>query len=334
MIRNPTLHLEVKMKTLHVVALVALLSVVGHAQSNSSSPQAQPNSQAQVNSPSPQPQRRTMADATHALKGPVKFFRSEASTFVLKDGEYVEGPKELREEAWFNRDGNRTDYHIYNNGLLVRRIVMKYEGRKMLECINYDGHGNAWLRIVNTFDEQGRMKEQNTYNGDGSLRSTKTVKLNSRGQVIQVTETSARGLILEQIYNKYEGQDLYTSERKVYNPTNGTLTHEALYVAPNKRTEINYKPDGSVASKSVRVGQEMAHYGPDGSLRKATVIAPEDRLLDEMMFKQDGPTTRNTELPDVIDQHGNWTRQTKWFADPSGTRPLRITYRALTYYDN
>jgi hypothetical protein len=299
------------MKTLHVVALVALLAVVGQAQS----------------------ERRTMADATHAIKGPVKFFRTEASTFVQKDGEYVEGPKELREEAWFNRDGNRTDYHIYDKGLLVRRIVMKYEGRKMLECINYDGNGNAWLRIVNTFDEQGRMKEQNTYNGDGSLRSTKTVKLNSRGQVIQVTETSARGVILEQIYNKYEGQDLYTSERKVYNQ-NGTLTHEALYVAPNKRTEINYKPDGSVATKSVRVGQEMAHYGPDGSLQKATVIAPEDRLLDEMMFKKDGPTTRNTQLPDVIDQHGNWTRQTKWFADPSGTKPLKITYRALTYYDN
>ncbi len=139
--------------------------------------------------------------------------------------------------------------------------------------------------------------------------------------------------MMEQINNKYEGLELYLSERKLYGP-NGTLNHESLYVAPNKRTEINYKPDGSVASKSNRVGQEMAHYGPDGLLQKATVIAPEDRLLDEMMFKQNGTTTRNTQLPDVIDQHGNWTRQTKWYADPNGARPLTSTYRALTYYEN
>jgi hypothetical protein len=76
----------------------------------------------------------------------------------------------------------------------------------------------------------------------------------------------------------------------------------------------------------------MAQYGPDGSLQKATVIDPEDRLLDEMILKKDGSATRETQLPDEMDQHGNWTRQTKWFADPKGTRPLAVTYRALTYY--
>lgn len=306
------------MKILHVVALIASLAFVGQAQSNS---------------PNPQPERRTMADATYAIKGPVKFFRTEIATFVLQDGQYVEGPRVLRDEAWFNSDGNRTDYHIYANGVLVRRIVMKFDGRKMLEAINYDGNGNAWLRRVNIFDEKGQVKEMKTYNGDGSIHSTGSWQLNSHGQVVKYAELNAKGVLVEEIINKYEGRDLYTKERRLYD-SNGSLKEETIFVAPNKQTETKFNADGSVASKSVRVGQEMARYGPDGSLQKATVIDSRDRLLDEMSFRKDAATTRQTQLPDEVDQHGNWTKQTRWFADPNGTRPLTITYRALTYYDN
>ena len=89
------------MKTLHVIALLALLSVVSHAQD------------------------RSDADATYALKGPVKTFRTEVATFVLKDGEYVEGPRVPQMEAAFNSDGNRTDLYLYNrDGKVGRRIVI------------------------------------------------------------------------------------------------------------------------------------------------------------------------------------------------------------------
>jgi hypothetical protein len=295
------------MRTLHAIALIALLSVIGQGQS------------------------RTMADATHAIKGPVKTFRTEIATFVLKDGEYVEGPRVLREEAWFNQDGARTDYHIYSKGVLARRIVLKFENRKMIEGINYNGAGQAYLRIVNTYDETGKVKEVNNYHGDGSLRSTKTFKRNSLGQLLELVERSAQGVLMEQMNYKYEGKTVYSWERKIYD-SSGTLTQDEIYVAPDKKTFINYRHDGSVASRTVRVGYEMAQYGPDGSLQKATVIDPEDRLLDEMILKKDGSATRETQLPDEMDQHGNWTRQTKWFADPKGTRPLAVTYRALTYY--
>lgn len=295
------------MKTLYAIALIASLSAVGHAQN------------------------RTMADATHAIKGPVKTFRTEVATFVSKDGEHVEGPRVLREEAWFNTDGNRTDYHLYANGVLSRRIVMKYEGRRMIECINYDGAGQAYLRIVNTYDEAGMLKEVNSYHADGSLRSLKTFTRNPRGQILEIVERSAQGLLMEQMNYKYEGREVYTWERKIYDRS-GTLTQDEIYVAPNRKTFINYNRDGSVASRIVRVGQEMAQYAADGSILKATVIAEEDRLLDEMTLKKDGSATRQTQLPDEVDQHGNWTKQTKWFANPNGTRPLTVTYRSLTYY--
>ena len=106
------------MRLLKVVVLVALLSLVGHAQ------------------------ERSDADATYALKGPVRTFKVETATFVAKDGDYVEGPRVLQMEASFNKDGNRTDLRIYDEkGGLVRRIVMKFDGRKMTEAINYDGAG-------------------------------------------------------------------------------------------------------------------------------------------------------------------------------------------------
>lgn len=298
------------MKTLHVLALIVLLSVVAQAQ------------------------ERSMADATYALKGPVRTFRTEIATFVLKDGEYVEGPRVPQMEAEFNRDGNRTDFYMYTReGKLGRRIVMKFDGRKMIECLNYDGAGRMYLRIVDSYNEAGHIKESISYNGDGSLRSKTEFQRNARGQLVQQTERNAQGGLMEQFNNKFEGRDLYTSERKIYD-SNGTLVQEEIYVAPNKRTIIRYNRDGSLASRTVRVGQEMATYGPDGSLQKATVIAPEDRLLDEMIVKNDKPTTRQTQLPDQTDQHGNWTKQTKWLAEPKGTRPLTVTYRALTYYEN
>src|SRR5689334_9473951 len=105
---------ENNMKTLKLLVLVAVMSIVGHAQGSD-------------------------AELTYALKGPVRSFKLEIATFVSKDGDYVEGPRVVQMEASFNQDGNRTDLNIYNDkGVLSRRIVMKFEGRKMTEAMNYD----------------------------------------------------------------------------------------------------------------------------------------------------------------------------------------------------
>ena len=297
------------MKTLHVVILIALFSVLT---------QAQP---------------RGMAYATYALKGPVKSFRTEVATFVLRDGKYVEGPRVVRSEAFFNRDGNRTDYHMYSaRGTLAGRIVMKFEGRKNVETIRYDGAGRITWRHETTFDETGVSKDRRTYYGE-TLYSTTTWKKNSANQIVEMKEISVDGVLLDQWNTKWEGSTLHSYENKSFYE-DGTLKQENTYVAPNKKTETSYNRDGSVAWKNVRVGQEEAQYGPDGLPRKATVIDQGDRLLDEMNIATDGSKTRVTQLPDEIDQHGNWTKQTKWFADPKGSRPLSVTYRALTYHEN
>ena len=297
------------MKVLKVGVLIALMSLVGYGQ------------------------ERSTADATYALKGPVRTFKVEVATFVSKDGDYVEGPRVVQMEAWFNQDGNRTDLHIYNDqGVLTRRIVMKFDGRKMTEVINYDGGGKMWLRTVNLYDDHSLPKEELTYNGDGSLRSKKTYKRDELGQAIEVSKYNAQGVLLDQFKNTFDGSLLLTTERKVYRE-DGSLASINFYEAKKRRSETtNYQPDGSIANKTVRTGQQLEQYGPDGSLEKTGTISVEHRLLDEVVLNKDGLTKKESNAPDQLDAHGNWTKLTRWQTDSHGTRPLSVAYRTLTYY--
>jgi antitoxin component YwqK of YwqJK toxin-antitoxin module len=299
------------MKLLKVGVLIALMSLVTLGQERSISD----------------------ATATYALKGPVRTFRVEIATFVSKDGDYVEGPRVAQMEASFNQDGNRTDLRLYDdNGVLSRRIVMKFDGLKMTEALNYDGAGTMWLRTVDVYDDKSLLKEELTYYGDGSLRSKQTFKRNEAGQAVEKSEYNAQGVLLDQFKNTLDGSRLLISERKVYRE-NGSLASMTLYEAEKRRTETTtYQPDGSIADKTVRTAQQIEQYGPDGSLKKTGTISVEHRLLDEVVLNQDGSTKRESSTPDQLDAHGNWTKLTKWQTDSHGTRPLSVTYRTLTYY--
>lgn len=297
------------MKTLKVAVLVALMSLVAHAQ------------------------ERSDADATYALKGPVRTLRVEVATFVSKDGSYVEGPRVAQLEASFNQDGNRTDLRIYNEkGALVRRIVMKFDGKNMTEALNYDGAGNMWLRIVDLYDVQSKLKEELTYNGDGSLRTKKTYKRDELGHAIETSEYNANGVLLDQFKNDFDGPLLLTTERKAYRE-DGSLALVSFYDAEKRRSEATtYNPDGSIANKTVRTAQQLETYSPDGSLQKTGTISVENRLVDEVVLNKDGTRRKESNAPDQLDAHGNWTKMTRWQTDAQGTRPLSVAYRTLAYY--
>jgi len=210
--------------------------------------------------------------------------------------------------------------------------VMKFDGRKMTEALNYDGAGNMWLRIVNLYNEQGKLKEELTYNGDGSLRTKKTYKRDELGHAIETSEYNAQGVLLDQFKNDFDGPLLLTTERKVYRE-DGSLASTSFYEAEKKRSEATaYNPDGSVANKTVRTAQQLEQYGPDGSLQKTGTISVENRLVDEVVLNKDGSAKKESNAPDQLDAHGNWTKMTRWQTDSQGTRPLTVGYRTLTYY--
>lgn len=297
------------MKTLKVVLVVALMCLAGHAQ------------------------ERSMADATYAIKGPVRTFRVDVATFVSKNGDYVEGPRVPQMEASFNPDGNRTDLQIYDDkGVLSRRIVMKFEGRKMTEALNYDGAGKMWLRIVDVYDDKNLLKKELTYNGDGSLRSQKTFRRDELGRAVEIREYNAREVLLDQFKNTFDGPILQTTERRVYREDGSLASISFQEVAKRRSETTTYQSDGSVAQKTIRTAQQLEQYGPDGSLQKTGTISVEHRLLDEVVLNKDGSTKKESNAPDQLDAHGNWTKMTRWQTDSQGTRPLSVAYRTLTYY--
>lgn len=279
-------------------------------------------------------QNRTDKEATYALVGPVRTVRTETASVLKEDGRYVEGQRIVSMTISLNEDGNRTELGLYNEkGSLVRRIVSKFEGMKLVEFLNYDGAGKMWLRGVDLYDAEGRVREKATYNGDDSLRSKTTLTRNDRGQVIEMAEYGAKGTLLQKFSNNFNAEgELKSVERSFYG-ADGSLSRREMHNPADKRSEtVTYNRDGSLAGKSIRVNQEITEYAPDGSLRKSTFITGVGRLPEELTYNPDGTTRKESQIPDETDAHGNWIKQTRWVSDAQGTRPVKVTYRVITYY--
>jgi hypothetical protein len=279
-------------------------------------------------------QDKTTRERTYALVGPVRTVRTETANVLKKDGHYVEGPRILNMTISFNEDGNRPELCLYDErGSLSRRIVMRFEGKKQVEFLNYDGAGTMWLRGVDHYDAEGRAIGHATYNGDGSLHSKTTLTRNDRGQVTEVAQYDAKGTLLEKSSNTFNAVgELKSVERSSYR-ADGSLSRREAHNLTEKRSEtITYNRDGSVAGKSIRVNQEITEYTPDGSLKKSTFITSMGRLPEELTYNPDGNTRKESQIPDEIDAHGNWIKQTKWVSDAQGAGPVKVTYRTITYY--
>jgi hypothetical protein len=279
-------------------------------------------------------QKQTMAEATYALKGPIQEMRVESATIFNQDGKYVEGPRVLNMTATFDEKGRRPELYLYNEkGALTRRIVMRWEGDKEMGGLNYDGAGRMWLRSENIYGADGLKREGVTYNGEGSVLSRTILTRNEKGQVIQTAEYDAKGTLIDKFVTTYnDGGEVKTSERTFYN-NKGVLVLKQFTDMAEKRSEsLTYNPNGSLAGKTIRVNQEITELGPDGSLRKKTVISDVGRLPAESFYNPDGTIRKESQIPDEIDSYGNWTKQTKWITDSQGIRPVKVTYRKLTYY--
>jgi hypothetical protein len=279
-------------------------------------------------------QKTTVREATYALLGPVRDFRTESATIYSKDGEYAEGPRVLNMTATFNEDGNRPELCLYNEkGMFTRRIEEKFKDGKQVEFANYDGAGRMWLRGVSFYDQEGRPSGDETYNGDGSLRSKSTITRNAAGQLTERAEYGANDVLLERFKNTYnDAGGLKTTEQTSYGP-DGSLILKVFTNMDEKRTEsLTYDRFGLLTRKSVRVNQEINEYGPDGSLRKKTLITNTGRLPEISTYNPDGTARKESQIPDEFDSHGNWIKRTDWLTDAHGRRPVKVTYRTITYF--
>ena len=279
-------------------------------------------------------QNDTFAWHTYALVGPVRNVRTETAAIVEKNGRYVEGPRILSMTIAFNEDINRTEVCFHDSiGVLTRRIVDKYDGKRPTEHFNYDGKGNMWLRIVHDYDDKGQHTGNSTYVGDGSLQSRSVIKRNNYGQVVEESTSDSKGTLLEKFITSYQDEGSLSSIERLYYFSNGSVRRRELFTAKTHRTEtLDYNPDGTLGRTSVRVDQNIAEYNKDGAFTKSIQIGDVGRLLDESTYATDGSATRTADIPDDLDSHGNWVKKTTWISDARRRRPVKVTYRVITYY--
>jgi hypothetical protein len=236
--------------------------------------------------------------------------------------------------ATFNEDGGRTELYLYDEqGSLTRRIVTKFENGREAEFLNYDGAGNMWLRGVFLHDAEGRVRAEETYNGDGSLRSKTVLVRNPAGQLVEESEYGPKEVLLDRFKNNYgDNGELKTVERTSYRPDGSLSMKQFTNVAEKRMESLNFNPDGSLSGKSIRTNQEINEYGADGALKKTTVIKDPGRLAEELTFAPDGTTRNEAPVADEIDSHGNWLKLTRWVTDAQGRRPVKVSYRFISYF--
>ena len=270
---------------------------------------------------------------TYSMHGQVQSVRTETADVMQNNGKSVEGSRIVSMTILFNEDGGRPELGIYDaKGNLARRIVMKYEGKRVVEFLNYDGAGHMWLRGTISYDDEGHSKEKATYNGDRSLRSKTTFKRDGNGRLIESDEINPKGTPMDIILYTYnEAGGSLVAERRYYDPP-GTLNFKEIRHPENRSEVFKYNRDGALLVVDKRVNGEINSYAPDGSLVKSTILTDADKLPDEMIVGPNGATRKETQNPDEIDFHLNWTKQTKWVTDSQGTRPVKVTYRTITYF--
>jgi hypothetical protein len=287
-----------------------------------------------ISLPSVQTQNNTFAWTTYALLGPVRTVRTETATLFEQNGRFVESPRILSMTIAFNEDINRTEVCFHDiKGTLTRRITTKYDGKRDIEYLNYDGLGHIWLRTVIDYDEKGQTSGGATYNGDGSLRERSVVKRNSYGQVVEESTFDPKGILLQKFVTTYDDEGGLSSVERTYYGPDGALRRNELVNDKTKRSEtVNYNLDGTLAGSTVRVDRTIREYDKNGAFTKSMQVGDVGRLLDESTYQPDGTATRTVEIPNEIDSHGNWLKQTKWVSDMHGRKPISVTYRVITYY--
>lgn len=212
--------------------------------------------------------------------------------------DYVSGLSEPRKHIYtLDKIGNRVGYRIVQptgkDG--DEKYTYKYDenGKLVVEELYYKT--TLVSRNENTYDQQGRLISQVSYNPDATVSSRISVSLAPDGKPVERT--------------RHDGELLTYRVRYTYDSKQRLVEVETT----GSYVETDSSSEGYITGKVVYVykgkdrPQEMLIYNQDGSLRERVVID--------------------------YDSHGNWTKRThRVKAGPTGKELTRqIDYRTITY---
>lgn len=187
-------------------------------------------------------------------------------------------------------------------GVIMERRVYAYDNGKLAQIVSYDGKGVARLKQINTYGENGRLREETYYDPKKSVGKT-VYKYDGKGNISEVTFFLA-------------------NDSKAVAPIGPCLgAHRVIYSYDEKDRPV-----------------KIVAYEPDGELKKSWQYSynPKGQITEDI---RESAWSRTAFVYTYdYDSHGNWIRQIATVNDQSKLSEMEpyerktIILREIAYY--
>jgi YD repeat-containing protein len=250
-----------------------------------------------------------------AFKGPVRSARIERAQIFLENGEYKEGPRTLVVADSYAPDWSWMNYIGYNpDGTINQKILTTYNANGDQTSIAvFNGDGKLKSKIVYVYKD-GKVVEEQRFDGDGSLKQRRVTVWSNQGQVIEFAYYDGSGALIKRGVNTRDAQK---SVWTTYDPQ-GRIIEEAVHYLTygHPKTEITrYSPNGTVLDKYVSQSDENTGQ------------------IDKAEYNSDGTPKRKTSEKREYDSQGNLSKITNYAWDEATGKfqPVSVSYYTITY---
>lgn len=245
--------------------------------------------------------------------GPVREARVETASYVKQDGAIVEGPRRLAASVSYSEDGKRS------------------------EDENYAEDGTLRLKLVRVYDDQGRVIEQEIYDGRGGLQA----KVVSRPDAGEVSTYGADGKLRQRVVT-VRGEDGST-ETRTYDADGVLQRRGVLARTEGGAVSKEYDASGALrAETSVRRGEggarvnEERRYDAHGAptARRVATIGASPGEVEVSVERPRANQFEKTRVTRELDSRGNPIKIVRhvWDAASGDFVPAEVSYYTLTYY--
>lgn len=262
------------------------------------------------------------------LLGAVRSVRSQMTDYIDEKLQEKERTKQL-DIVTYDTKGNEVERTIYDDygflvgkevhthdangnliesvlsdpkGVVMERRVYVYDMGKLTQTVSYDGKGNVGLKQVNSYGENGRLREETYYDPKKAVGKT-IYKFDGKGNVSEVAFYLANG-------------------SKAVAPIGPCLgAHRVTYSYDEKGRPI-----------------KVAAYEPDGELKKSWQYSynPRGQVTEDI---RESAWSRTTFVYTYeYDSYGNWIKQIATINDQSKLSQMEphgrktIISREIAYY--
>jgi antitoxin component YwqK of YwqJK toxin-antitoxin module len=271
--------------------------------------------------------------------GPVQTVQIQTAQFSSQSGQWVEGPRELVALISYNARGNKTEVipgpigtgvRWLVEGIPLERTIYTYDLQgKLTAEVSYNSDGSLSRKTVHTHDSQGRKQETSSYEPTGSLSSKTTYTYDDEGKLIEEVSYNSFGLLHTRLFTYDDKGNL--TEEEVYGP-GGDFKYRSEHTYDDQGRRMattNY----DTRDPALGIEKTVETYDANGNILELTTYYTE-KVGDEEDRPIPPPAKRVYTYE--FDTHGNWIKQTQTLCTAETGKPVcepsMVTYRTITYY--